>query len=417
MRRAPDAAGPGARAGRLVASLALACVGAGCALRLPPPGGAVDDQAPQILSHAPAAAETGVPPSTPVQIVFSEKMNRKSVERALRVFPNPGRIERAWRDHELLLAFEPDAPVGRLGERVVVILGSAEDRRGNRIEAPLELAYSQTDSLPRGEIAGTLSGHNRLTPTSVLLFAAPGPEPDSLEQATPLREVSPAADGAFRIGFVDAGGGAPLALFAIERVGEGAARSSDARVAFGPDTLRLDADSARAAGIELALVAPDAAGSVHGRAAGFAPPAFARLTSIADTSITSEAAVDSAGVFLLESVAPQRYRLRVHAGEDSLGVALPDVPESIRVRPGERVRLPGAPEPEPEPAPEPAPDPGGAAPPDSAGGPARWVPVKGHGGASAPAGLAAPDSARGVPADSSRAAPLEDEPEDEGEAP
>jgi hypothetical protein len=332
------------RARRALAA-ALAATALGCAERGAPPGGAIDDTAPTVVAIEPADGATRVPPGSPIRVVFSESMSRESVERALVVAPDAGRIERTWREHTLLLVPEADA-VASDGVRIVTILRGAQDRRGNRLGAPFEAAFTSGDSLPPGEIAGKLSGESRDAVARVLLFRAPGPPLDSLAAAAPLRVTSAGADGAFRFRRLPLDADVPLALFALAqpRVGERIDAARD-RVAFGPDTLRLSPERPRVDGIALSLAKPDAPGSVAGRLDAFAEATVVRLRSAADTAQVVDASPDSSGRFVLESVAPGSYRIGMFSAEGGPESPVPDAPAAIVVRPGERVVLP-----EPEPA-------------------------------------------------------------------
>ncbi len=323
-------------------ALALAALAAACAERRPPPGGPVDDVAPMVVAVEPADGARGVAPGTPIRITFSEEMNRKSVERALRLAPNAERAERAWEGNALVVTAPPDAPAGPHGERVVSLLRIAEDKRGNRLVEPLEVAFTSGDSLPDGEIEGRLGG--AADPRArVLLFRAPSPTPDSLPAATPLREISASADGAFRFRRLAAGGGDTLALFALaqQEVRPTLDPTRD-RVAFGPDTLVLSAAAPRIAGISLSLVKPDAPGAWGGRAPEIAPGSTVLLRSVSDTAAVLDAEVDSTGSFLIDSVPPGTYRTRLRDPEGVGESPLPGFPETLRVRPGERIVPPPA---------------------------------------------------------------------------
>ncbi len=332
-------------AGRAPALLALglAALAVACAERRPPPGGPVDDVAPMVIAVEPADGALGVAPGTPIRITFSEEMNRKSVERALRLAPNAERAERAWDGNALIVTAPPDAPAGPRGERVVSLLRIAEDERGNRLVEPLEIAFTSGDSLPDGEIEGRLAGGPADPRARLLLFRAPGPAPDSLPAATPLREISASTDGAFRFRHLGVGGGDTLALFALAQ--PEVRPSLDAkrdRVAFGPDTLVLSAAAPRLAGISLTLVKPDAPGAWGGRSPEIPAGATVLLRSVSDSASVLDVEVDSTGSFLIDSVPPGTYRTRLRDPEGASESPMPGFPETLRVRPGERILPPAA---------------------------------------------------------------------------
>ena len=338
MRTAGEVTSDRTRRACLLAAVCLIC---GCAERGAPPGGPIDDVPPAVMTAEPADGATRVAPGTPIRLVFSERMNRESVERALRIAPDPGRFERAWSEMELTLRLAGDAPSGPLGERVVTILRTAEDRRRNRLAAPFEIAYTSGDSLPAGSIAGKLTGDSQ-GQARILLYPSPGPSLDSLAVTPPIRETSAAQSGEFRLESLSTSGAAPLALFAVSQA-QRRDRLDPARdrVAVGPDSLVLAAERPRIDDADLSLVRPDAPGSVWGRIEPPRPDAVARLHSLADSSRTLEAPVDSSGAFLLESVPPGGYRLRVVAAADSGSTEepIPGVPDPLVVAPGRRVML------------------------------------------------------------------------------
>jgi hypothetical protein len=140
------------------AAAVTAALLAACAQRGAPPGGPIDKDPPTIGAVTPAPGAVRVAPEDTVRLQFSESVDRKSVERGIRVFPNPGPIAFVWREHELTVELPPGAPVGYWGERVVTVLSSARDRRGNRLESTYEMAYTTRDTIPGGSIEGTVSG-------------------------------------------------------------------------------------------------------------------------------------------------------------------------------------------------------------------------------------------------------------------
>ena len=75
---------------------------AGCAKQAPPPGGPPDVRPPAVAWTIPAADSVGVGLGTTLQIGFSEAMDRRSVERALFISPQPREEPRVrWRGRKL----------------------------------------------------------------------------------------------------------------------------------------------------------------------------------------------------------------------------------------------------------------------------------------------------------------------------
>ena len=63
----------------------------GCARQMPPPGGPIDRTPPVVVSTEPADAATDVPLDRRIRIEFSKGMDRRSVERAVFISPQPAR--------------------------------------------------------------------------------------------------------------------------------------------------------------------------------------------------------------------------------------------------------------------------------------------------------------------------------------
>jgi len=376
---------------RIAAAAVVAAVGVACAQRGAPPGGPIDRDAPRVLGMVPEDGATRLAEVDTVRLVFSERVDRKSVERAIRVFPRAEPLRFSWSENELAIALAPGAPAGAAGERVVTLLSSATDRRGNRLAESFEAAFSLGDSIPSGTIEGTLSGVSGRGTAKVLLFAAPGPPAESLAAATPLRETAPAAGGAFRFTRLPRSDEVLLALFGLlkESSGESFDRERD-RVAFGPDTIRVGAprDSAATEPIVLKLVSLDDPGEIRGLVDGGGAGRAVRLAAVDDTAGTRETEPDSAGVFLLDSVPPGSYRLFVRDNSTSSEAPFARAPGVVRVRPGERLVF-GEPPPR---APEPA---DSAAAPDSAAAARDTTAVAPHDSAAAAASpLDAPEPPR-----------------------
>jgi len=324
---------------RFAAIAVTAALGLACAQRGAPPGGPIDRDAPRVVTMLPADGATRLAAVDTVRLWFSERVDHKSVERAVRVFPKVEPLRFSWSENALAIALPPGAPAGASGERIVTLLSSATDRRGNRLAETFEAAFSQRDSIPAGVIEGTLTGVTGRGVARVLLFASPGPPADSLASAVPLRETAPEASGSFRIAHLPEGD-ATFAIFALlkESSGESIDPERD-RVAFGPDSIRAGApaDSAAPAGLALKLVALDDPGEIRGLVDGGGDGRAVRLAALDDSTNSRETAPDSAGVFVLDSVPAGSYRLFVRDTTTDTEEAFTPAPGTIRVRPGERL--------------------------------------------------------------------------------
>lgn len=128
-----------------------------CAKQSPPPGGPVDDVPPRILEVDPPAGAVRVARDTRVRFRFSEKIDRRSLNDAIFVTPNPGGdLHLKWHGPVFEITF-PDSL--RLNTTYVVTLGSGiRDLHNNRLEQSLSVAFSTGDSIANGELSGRIFG-------------------------------------------------------------------------------------------------------------------------------------------------------------------------------------------------------------------------------------------------------------------
>ena len=123
----------------------------GCAKVGPPSGGPVDKEAPRIVDHSPAADATHTAADQVVEIVFSESMNRQSVEEAIFVAPE---VESAlgWKGRRLTLSFSQPLQADRT--YVVTVGTGARDLRRNGLDRSYTFAFSTGDEINQGSIVG-----------------------------------------------------------------------------------------------------------------------------------------------------------------------------------------------------------------------------------------------------------------------
>jgi len=128
-----------------------------CAKQSPPPGGPVDEVPPKILEVDPPSGTVRVSRDTQVRFLFSEKIDRRSLDEAIFVTPNPGGDLRFdWRGPALEIKF-PDSL--RSNTTYVVTLGTGiRDLRNNRLDQSISVAFSTGDSIAAGELRGRIYG-------------------------------------------------------------------------------------------------------------------------------------------------------------------------------------------------------------------------------------------------------------------
>lgn len=120
-----------------------------------PSGGPVDQTPPELASVQPGSLQVNVDPRAPLRLEFSEKVDRRRIERGLTLVP-PISLEKP-RFEEHLVEFRParDWPA----DTVVVwsVAPDVPDKHGVRIGTELRGAFTTGSRIPQGGIRGTAS--------------------------------------------------------------------------------------------------------------------------------------------------------------------------------------------------------------------------------------------------------------------
>ena len=164
------------------AFLFCALLAVGCAQVARPPGGPVDETPPVLLVTQPESLAVRVDPKTPLQFVFSEKVDRKGFARVLSTVP-PVDLSRPRFDGTSVNL----APLRSWPADTVVVWtleGTLRDKHGVALGKSRQGAFTTGDSLPPGRIAGRAT-----------LFAE-GPEDEAPDwtQLVALLELPPLPD-------------------------------------------------------------------------------------------------------------------------------------------------------------------------------------------------------------------------------
>ncbi len=131
-----------------------------CAAMGPPTGGPEDKTPPVVLSTLPTDDSVRVDRNSPIEVLFSEKMNRESVERALFLAPHTAnRPELRWDKNTLMIVLKDSLPAQRT---CVVTLGTdAKDVHNNGMVRAYTFAFSTGDSIDQGSIRGRVVHESR----------------------------------------------------------------------------------------------------------------------------------------------------------------------------------------------------------------------------------------------------------------
>jgi Bacterial Ig-like domain len=136
----------------IAAFVGLMMIVGGCAQVGRPPGGPADETPPVLQSAEPGSLAVGVDPAAPLRLSFSEKIDRRSVARALTLVPDV-EVQKP-RFEDLDVVFRPLR--GWPADTVVVwTLGTGlTDKHRVRIEEERRGAFTTGPSLPPGRIVG-----------------------------------------------------------------------------------------------------------------------------------------------------------------------------------------------------------------------------------------------------------------------
>lgn len=143
-----------------------------CAKQMPPPGGPVDTIPPTIISVRPTAGAIHVATKTSIDIVFSERMNKKSVENSIFISPLPSeRIHFHWRGKRLGVSFGDTLKADRT--YVFTIGAKATDLRNNALKESFSMAFSTGEQIDDRQITGTVFAPSGVEGTLVAAYMLP----------------------------------------------------------------------------------------------------------------------------------------------------------------------------------------------------------------------------------------------------
>lgn len=245
----------------LGACTALALL-AGCARKGPPSGGPPDLVRPTIASSAPDSGAAAVPRDARLSITFSEGMEPRATGEAVSLAPPVEIAQRRWSGRTLTLVLAESLAANRT--YTWFVSPSARDRHGNPLERGYAFVFTTAESLPSGELAGTLEARGFPAAGTYLWCyeASRTGVPDSTARDfDALGFVD--ADGRFRVVGLPAPGRYRLWVFAdLDR---NRSFEPDRDVLAAADTLlELTAGEPAATGLALRVTNPRAPATVKG---------------------------------------------------------------------------------------------------------------------------------------------------------
>ncbi|MFB3909022.1 MAG: Ig-like domain-containing protein [Candidatus Eisenbacteria bacterium] len=241
-----------------------ALLAASCAQVEAPSGGPEDKTLPRVLALSPDSGAVEVRPDT-ISILFSKKMDRRSVLESIRVTPplSLGRPE--WRGN--LLAIPLREPPDTAKTYTILISAAAKDRRGNAL-GPWVAPFSTGPTLDDGVVEGKLHV-GRIPLAGVDLYAWPwsdGPPDTSSGEIRPALRVAPTGkDGSFRMEWLPRD--TDLEICALyDRAGDRVYDADEDVWGCLEQPVRVGDTTRAVAGIDLYLVYPEEPGTIGGTA-------------------------------------------------------------------------------------------------------------------------------------------------------
>jgi hypothetical protein len=170
----------------------------------PPPGGPEDREAPRVAETIPPGDVAGVAPDSAITIVFSERMDQRSVMRALVVLPPVDLRKPLWEDGRLRLQPETGWAEGR--STILWLAATAKDRRGNVLTEPFATRFSTRAVFDSARVGGVLWAGKELDRRG-RLFVGAFPSLDSAEVDpgvdSPIALAQPSSGTPFRLDGLD----------------------------------------------------------------------------------------------------------------------------------------------------------------------------------------------------------------------
>ena len=323
------------RAGALAAAvLALAaCLTAGCAKKLPPPGGKLDTEPPHILSVSPDSGAVAVSRRGPLVIGFSESMAHRDPATWLVLGPYARLGGAHWKEHAITVDLTDSLRADQT--YTLVISNAATDARGNRLRPARSLIFTTGTAFAPGVIAGHIEGRGGHFGEGVFVWgyrADLGHAPDSTS-----RDFDALTVGG------EAGRFALLGLPVPSKWRLYAFYDANHTQSFEPgidllnvldSTITLTADAPRADSIRLVSVDPTAPATAQGLvvdslgaaavdSAGRSDPHLKVWVEPLDSVVTKKGVTSAtsvaAGAFRF-SLPPGHYRLRAFLDQDANGI-------------------------------------------------------------------------------------------------
>jgi len=341
----------GKRLPRLVLGILTSACAWSCAEVAPPPGGPADTTPPTVVGVTPESSAVGVPTSASIRITFTEKVDEKSLERALWVTPGGAskpRIDFNGDVAEIKLgrAFPESTTLG------VLITTLLRDRRAeareNHLNKPVRWVFSTGNAIWPGRVRGTLERIGVQPGQGVVLVALYEERGDSIPNPTnadPIAITEPDTSGRFNMIGLPAHA-RQMWLFALyDRDGNREIRGLGEFASAEPDSILLTPDQPEM-DVKLRLVDPRAPATLEGVLVSVEADTVAKwieLTAVGPDSASippRRGPVGKKGAFSLNGLRPGKYQLAVFCDLNGNNQHDPEEPASpygeVDLAPGAR---------------------------------------------------------------------------------
>lgn len=321
--------------GRALASVLLVAAGISCAKVAPPPGGEIDREAPTVVEVTPSPGAYAVAPDSALTLVFSEPPDRRSVMRALQVFPAVDFAVSAWEEQTLRLVPEEGWAQGR--PTLVVVGGRAKDRRDNEMGKAYRTRFTTAAAPDSGSITGRVWSGREVLGGAVTMAAFEALDADSLDpvRQDPFALADAGGSGEFRLVGLDVGRRFHVVAM-VDRDGDQIPASSGEPWGSAPEmAVFLSPDEREVRLPDFLLGTLDSLGTIAGevRADSFA---VAVVRAVGDAGASALEVLPAGGAFSLEVPTGDVYRVAAFLDTDA--DTLPG-PEEPLVEHGEPVPL------------------------------------------------------------------------------
>lgn len=277
---------------------------AGCARSVFPPGGPVDTTPPRVADLSPVDSSVQVPRDAAVELLFSESMDRVSVQGGIRTFPPAGRQNFDWSGRRLRISWEQ--PLAERTTYNFLLSGNARDARSVPLGCMVRILFSTGDSIDRGRISGVLRAKTlRRVGVPILAFSDTlGPRPDTTGLPASYAAETDTA-GVYELSGLPPDRGFTIHAFYDQNTNSSIELDVDV-IASYPGSIRLTPDRAQVDSVNIVAIDPRAPAILNGT--------IATIDSTARFRVEAFEVTDSTLFRRVERIGPGEFSIRVPAG-------------------------------------------------------------------------------------------------------